>query len=516
MKGSVVDQPRTAALLTAFALLFCVSCGKKNKDAQPAAVLKADLLGSEDPSLEGFSNETTASSGRLVLPTDFGRRTGDLDQMRKARNIRALVTINPISFFYSHGNPKGMLYEELQQFERVVNQSFKTGKMKVKVTCIPMRPDELGPALSQGVGDFIAGGIVITPGRQKRYAFTVPIMTNVQHIIVTGPQLANAKNLDDLVGKDIYANPLAHSYESLLKINEDRIRAGKPPLSVKPADKNLQEDDLVEMVNSGLIPATVAMRHRASLWEQVLPNIRVHSEIVTSNDGELGWVMRKENPELKKLLDRFVETHGEGTSFGGTLLRRYLKNAKWVRNSTSAAEMSKFATYVDYFKKYAGEYHFDYLMIVAQGYQESRLDQSRKSKRGAVGIMQVIPKYAAAPPINVPDVNRADRNILAAVRMLDNIVTTYFDDPDLDEVNKTLFTFAAYNAGPSRVAHLRKKARQDGLNPNQWFSNVELEVAKEVGEETVLYVNNIYKYYIAYKLASERGLEVQKARAAGS
>jgi membrane-bound lytic murein transglycosylase MltF len=130
--------------------------------------------------------------------------------------------------------------------------------------------------------------------------------------------------------------------------------------------------------------------------------------------------------------------------------------------------------------------------------------------------MQVIPQYAAAPPINVPDVNRADRNILAAVRMLDNIVATYFDDPDLDEVNKTLFTFAAYNAGPGRVARLRKKARQDGLNPNKWFSNVELEVAKEVGEETVLYVDNIYKYYIAYKLASERGLELQKARAAGS
>jgi membrane-bound lytic murein transglycosylase MltF len=178
--------------------------------------------------------------------------------------------------------------------------------------------------------------------------------------------------------------------------------------------------------------------------------------------------------------------------------------------------MSRFATYVDYFKKYAAEYNFDYLMIVAQGYQESRLDQSRKSKRGAVGIMQVIPKYAAAPPINVQDVNRADRNILAAVRMLDNIVTTYFDDPDLDEVNKTLFTFAAYNAGPSRVARLRKKARQDGLNPNKWFGNVELEVGKEVGEETVLYVDNIYKYYIAYKLASERGLDLQKARAAGS
>ena len=155
-------------------------------------------------------------------------------------------------------------------------------------------------------------------------------------------------------------------------------------------------------------------------------------------------------------------------------------------------------------------------MIVAQGYQESGLDQSKKSRGGAVGIMQVIPKYAAAAPINVLDVRRADKNILAGVRMLNNIVTTYFNDPAIDDVNKTLFTFAGYNAGPARIARLRRKAKEHGLNPNKWFGNVELEVAEEVGEEPVLYVDNIYKYYVAYKLATERKQELQKARAAGS
>jgi membrane-bound lytic murein transglycosylase MltF len=200
-------------------------------------------LGSEVLSPEGFSNEVAATSGQLVLPTSFERQTGDLDQMLKARNIRALVTINPISFFYSHGKPKGMLYEELEQLERVVNKKFKTGRLRVRVKFIPMRPDELGPALSQGVGDFIAAGIVITPGRQKHYAFTTPIMTNVTQIIVTGPELENAKGLDDLVGRDIYVSPLTSFYENLMKINEDRATAGKVPLSVKSADKNLQEDD---------------------------------------------------------------------------------------------------------------------------------------------------------------------------------------------------------------------------------------------------------------------------------
>jgi membrane-bound lytic murein transglycosylase MltF len=464
---------------------------------------------------EEFSNEVAETSGQLVLPTTFGRQTADLDQMLKARNIRALVTINPISFFYSHGQPKGMLYEQLEQLERVVNKKFKTGRRKVRVSFIPMRPDELGPALLQGIGDFIAMDIVITPERQKHYVFTSPIMRNVKQIIVTGPELAKARNLDDLAGTDIYVSPLTSFYENLMSISEDRAKAGKAPLSVKLADKNLQEDDLVEMVNARLIPATAATQQRAEFWHQILPNIRLHPEMVIAREGELAWVMRKDNPELKKLLDQFTKTHGEGTSFGNTLLRRYLKDTKWVKDSTSAAEMKKFATYVEYFKKYASDYNFDYLMIVAQGYQESRLDQKKKSPRGATGIMQVIPKYAAAAPINVRDVGRADRNILAGVRMLNNIVTTYFNDPAIDEMNKTLFTFASYNAGPSRIARLRKKADQDGLNSNKWFGNVELEVAKEVGEETMMYVDNVYKYYVAYKLATQRNLELQNARAAG-
>ena len=513
---------RVVALLAIGPLfLGLLSCGRKQQSSpyqEQAPHEKADPLASEILLPDGFSTEQVdeAKSGFLALPTNFGRKTGDLDQILTTRNIRALVTINPISFFYSHGKPRGMLYEQLEQLERVVNKKYSTGKLKVKVSFIPVRPDELGPALAKGVGDFIAADIMITPERQKYYAFTLPIMKNVTHIIVTGPQLAKARSLDDLVGTDIYVSQLSGLYDDLMAISEERAKAGKARLSVKVADKNLQEDDLIEMVNAGLIPATVAMQHRALLWEQVLPGIRLHSQIVIGSDGQLGWVVRKDNPQLKKLLDQFAATHGEGTLFGNTLLRRYLKNTKWITDSTSEAEMRKYATNVKYFRAHAEQYHFDYLMIVALGYQESRLDQSRRSPTGAVGIMQVIPKYAAAKPINVSDVRTADKNILAGVRMLNNFATNYFNDPGIDGLNKTLFTFASYNAGPSRVAGLCKKAEKDGLDPKRWFDNVELEAAREIGEETVTYVSNVYKYYVAYKLAEARKLETQKAKAAGN
>jgi membrane-bound lytic murein transglycosylase MltF len=143
-------------------------------------------------------------------------------------------------------------------------------------------------------------------------------------------------------------------------------------------------------------------------------------------------------------------------------------------------------------------------MVAAQGYQESLLDQDKKSRVGAVGIMQVIPKLAAANPIDIPNVSNADGNIQAGCKMLRNITDTYFNDPGINPLNKTLFTFASYNAGPNKIVALRKKAQDDGLDPNKWFGNVELEVAKAVGEETVNYVSNIYKYYVAYKLTVEQ------------
>jgi membrane-bound lytic murein transglycosylase MltF len=214
---------------------------------------------------------------------------------------------------------------------------------------------------------------------------------------------------------------------------------------------------------------------------------------------------------LKQLVDEFVANHAVGTSFGNTLLRRYLQNTKWIKNSTSSAEMKKFQQNVAFFKKYAAQYDFDVLMIAAQAYQESLLDQSKRNPSGAVGIMQVIPKYAAASPINIPNVETAETNIKAGVKMLRNVEDNYFNDPKIDRLNKTLFVFASYNAGPNRIAGLRKKAPDLGLDPNVWFGNVELVAAKEIGQETVTYVSNIYKYYIAYTLTAEQNQLAEKA-----
>ena len=311
-------------------------------------------------------------------------------------------------------------------------------------------------------------------------------------------------NLDGLSGREVFVNPLTVYSESLQKLNKSFEGKGKKPVIVRPADNNLGDEDLLEMVNAGLIPATVTINLRALLWDKVFDHLQVCSACVLSNEERLAWVMRKDSPKLKQLVDEFVESHREGTSFGNTLLRRYLQNTKWVKNAASGSEMRKFRLYVDFFKKYAAEYDFNYLMLVALGYQESELNQDRRNPSGALGIMQVIPKYAAASPIDIPNVDRAEPNIHAGTKMLRVIADTYFNDQKLDALNKTLFTFASYNAGPNRIASLRKKAASEGLNPDAWFGNVEFVVAREIGQETVRYVSNIYKYYVAYQLVLEQ------------
>ena len=455
------------------------------------------------------TNSSSEKSSQAVLPLNFERHTGDLDDMVHRQTIRALVLYSRTGFFYVNGRPEGIYYEALRAFEQFVNEKLRAERQHVEVTFIPVRPDQIEAALTQGEGDLIAFGLVVTPAREERLAFSIPIQTDVNQIVVAGKRFGPVSSHEDLSGKKVFVNPLTTYSENLEKMNASLRKQGKPAIVIENADKSLMDEDLLEMVNAGLIPATVTTTERARLWSQVLPNITPYPRLPIGSEGQLAWAMRKDNPQLKQLVDEFIKTRAAGTSFGNALVRRYLQNSKFVKDATSEAELKKFNQTVAYFEKYSSQYGFDYLMIVAQGYQESMLEQSARSPGGAIGIMQVRPSTAAAPPISIPDITTADNNIHAGVKVLRDISEHYFNDPKIDPENRMLFTFAGYNAGPNRIADLRKKAPAAGLDPNKWFGNVELLVAQNVGPVTVQYVSNIYKYYVAYKLVIEQGESLQ-------
>ena len=184
--------------------------------------------------------------------------------MVKRRRIRALVFYSRTGFFYVNGRPQGINYEALRGFEEFVNQKLHTGKQHVQVTFIPIRPDQAEAALTQGVGDLIAYGLVVTPEREKKVAFSIPIATNIKQIVVTGKGFGQATSLQDLSGKKIYVNPLSTYYDNLQKLNVSLRKQGKPPILVEKADANLGDEDLLEMVNAGIIPATVTITERAN------------------------------------------------------------------------------------------------------------------------------------------------------------------------------------------------------------------------------------------------------------
>ena len=483
---------RAVALL---GLLLLIPNGNNEAFAAQAETPHAPPSSPDDP---------PPPSENLSLPLNFERHTGDLNEMIKRRTIRALVIIDPIDFFYDGGLPGGAMYEALQAFQSFVNRKLKTGTTKVEVTFLPVSIDQIEAALEEGMGDIIAYLVAITPERQQRVAFSTPIWRDVSQIIVTGPEFGAVSRFEALGGKEVYVNPLTVYYENLQKVNASLKKSGKAPIVIKAADKNLSNDDLIQMVNAGLIPATVTGSVRALLWSRVLHGIKPHPELSIARGEQLAWVMRKNNPRFKQLVDEFVRSHAMGTSFGDTVFWRYWQNTKWVTNATSKQEMEKFRALVAIFQKYAALYNFDALMLAAQGYQESRLNQDVRSPGGAVGIMQVMPKDAAASPIDIPNVNNAADNIHAAAKMLRYMADTYFNDPKVDPLNRAMFVLASYNAGPNEIARLRERAKEQGLDPNVWFNNVELVAANDIGQVTVTYVRNIYKYYIAYKLALEQ------------
>ena len=506
--GNMKSLARSLLLGASLCAVLMANCGGQNKTSAPITSADVNVAAPSTRAPAGLVQQPSpgqqqAPSAALSLPLNFERHTGDLDGMVKRHEIRALVVYSRSGFFYDAGQPEGIYYEALDEFQGFVNQRFRTGALKINVTCIPVRPEQLEQALLQGVGDVIAFGVIVTPEREKQVLFTTPIDSHVKQVLVTGPKAPAITSLEDLSGKEVYVNPLTAYYENLQLLSESLQKAGRPPILLKSADPDLTDEDLLEMLNASLLPATVTINIRAEFWAKVLPHLTLHPNIVLKEEGQLAWATRKDSPRLRQLLNAFVKGREVGTVFGNIMLRRYLQNTHWVKDATSNEERKKFEAYVRYFQKYGAEYDFDYLMLVAQGYEESGLDQSLRNPSGAVGIMQVIPQYAAAPPIGIPNVEIAEDNIHAGAKMMRNIADTYFNDPKLDPLNKTLMTFAAYNAGPTRIAGLRKRAASEGLDPNRWFGNVELIVAKDVGEQTVQYVSNIYKYYVAYKLTLE-------------
>ena len=447
-----------------------------------------------------------ARGEEALAPAAFQPFTGDYDAMVERRRIRVLVVPSRTFYFVDGGTQRGLAYDQGRAFEDQINKKRGKKHMRVEVMFLPTSFDDLLPALIQGRGDIAIANLTVTPERKEWVDFSAPLWTGVDEIVVTGPGSPPIARVEDLAGQEIFVRLSSSYFQSLWALNLRFGEMGLPPVKVKPAPEQLQDEDLLEMVNAGLVPVVVVDSHKADFWAQILPAIQLHRDVKLREGAEIGWAFRKNSPQLRAAVDAFAKQHGKGTLFGNAKFREYLKNTEYVKNATSQAELVKLLKTIELFQRYADRYDFDWLMLAAQGYQESRLDQNVKSRVGAVGVMQVMP--ATGKELAVGDIRQIEPNIHAGAKYLRTLIDRYFADAKFDDVNRCLFAFASYNAGPARIAGLRREAEKRGLDSNVWFDSVERLAAEKIGQETVRYVANIYKYYVAYQLVVEQ----QRAR----
>jgi membrane-bound lytic murein transglycosylase MltF len=428
--------------------------------------------------------------------------TGDFDGMVKRRRIRILTPYSKTSYFIDKGVQRGIVYDAGMMVEQAVNKQLKTTPAtKIHIMFVPTSRDALYQALVDGRGDIIAANVVITPERAKLVDFAIPGRTNVNQVLVTGKASPAIPAIADLSGKQIAAREKSLQFDALTAMNAQLKSQGKAPIEIKAVPPALEDEDILQMVSAGLLKAAIVDETLAKFWAQILPDLTVRSDVVLRKGDDVAWAVRKGSPKLLAVLNPIAEANKVGTLFGNQVLQKYMKSTKFVKSATSDAELQKFKALMTLFQKYGKQYDLDYLLMMAQGYQESQLNQAAKSSVGAVGVMQVMP--ATGKELKVGDIHQTDSNVHAGVKYIRFMIDQYFANEPMDRLNRGLFAFAAYNCGPGRLAQLRREAAAAGLDKNVWFNNVERIAEKRIGRETVQYVSNIYKYYVAYTLTVE-------------
>ena len=433
---------------------------------------------------------------------------GDFSGMAERRLIRALVVLDKFFFYIDQGHYRGVSADLLKAFEKFINKKNKGEALQIEVIFLPVYRDQLIPALLEGKGDIAVGNLTISQDLLKSVDFSTPFLSGVKDIVITNSKFQRIDSIEDLSDRKVYLRKSSSSYKHAYQLNLLFQEKGLQPMNIVEVVEYAEDSYLLEMVNSGLIDITVVNDHIAKFWSNIFKDITLHEDMVFNEDGYTGWAFRKDSPELAEVINRFFENTKKGTKLGNVILEKYTNDKRRAGHAASTKSVERYHSIVELIKKYADQYEFDCLMTKALAYQESQLDNSKRSPCGAVGIMQLLPKTAADKNVGISNIENVENNIHAGHKYLRFLQDRYFSTPEIDYLNKHLLTFAAYNAGPSKLIKLRNAARSRGLDPNVWFKNVEVVAADKIGRETVQYVSSIYKKYIAYKLASEKRYQI--------
>ena len=514
--------PRGLAVLLAMVLLACGDSTPVSADSRgdEVAVEQPDPA-TASAELDGSDNEVGAENtaaggdaallerGALTLTRSW---TGDLDTMEEQRVVRFLTVYGPGRFHLEDGRGQGIVAELAKRYEDHINAQLERGHVRVLTAVIPVARDQLIPAPLAGHGDIVAASLTITDDRRELIDFSIPASKPLNEILVTGPAAPQIDSLEDLAGQTLYLRGTSSYAQSAAALSDRLVAEGLEPIRIKAMPEALEDDDLIEMVNAGLLPWAVVDDYKPQLWKDVFTEITVRDDLVLRSGGRTAWAIRKDSPLLLASVNEFLKENREGTLIGNILRNRYIRDFDWAANALGDEDYARFNELQHLFQRYGEQYGIEALFAAAQGYQESRLDQSVRSAAGAVGVMQLLPATASDPKVGIDDIHEVEPNIHAGIKYMDYLRDRYFSDPEITPLNQALLALGAYNAGPSRMINLRRKAAERGYDPNKWFDNVELVAAQDIGRETVQYVANVYRYYLTYRMVAMQELVRAEAR----
>lgn len=468
-----------------------------------AAAINAADEDASDADVARRSTEIPVFLGRLRTPA-----SGDWSQIKERRVLRVVVPYSRTFFYNDNGQTRGISADLLAELERYINKKFKTGRKPISIIAIPVNRDHLLPAVAAGIGDIAVGNLTITAERQQQVDFVELKGHSVNEVVISSNEQPPMTSELALAGQEIAVRRSSSYYASLEALNERLRAAGQSPVTINLVPEELEDEDLLEMVDAGLLNLTVIDDWKFKLWQPVYDSLSSHPAIPLRTDAQIGWAIRKDSPELAAMLGEFVNQM-QKQGLGQLKIAEYRQRFARLGKAAGQDEWQKVEQTQALFEHYGGQYDFDHLLLLAQGYQESRLNQKARSAAGAVGIMQLLPSTGKS--MKVGDIHQLENNIHAGVKYLRHMHDQYFDDPAIDKVNQALFSLAGYNAGPNAIARMRRIAGEQGLDPNRWFGQVEVVTGQKIGNEPVRYVRNIVKYYVAYRQMLERQQAKAKA-----
>jgi membrane-bound lytic murein transglycosylase MltF len=482
----------------------------------PTAAMAADEASALD---EASAMDTVPAADDLLTSLDeqtielrfaLGEWRGDLDGIvaERARLLRLLTVYEPMYYLIDGRKQAGLTFEAARAFETDLNQRLGRSRAadRIRIILVPVRRDQLIPFIRDGRGDIAAANLTITDDRLADVDFSDPLISGAYEVVVTGPGAEPVNDLQELSGRSVFVRRSSSYFESLLRLNRDLADLGLPPASIVQVDEILDDGAILKLVQGGRFPTTIVDAHKAEFWVNYFPDLVWNDEVRPREDGQIAWAVQKQTPQLLEQINAFVRTHKRGTLTGNVLINRYMKNTAWLDALEQQEVTQRLDSLKALFQEKAAAYDLDWHRLAAQSFQESGFDQSRRSSRGAIGLMQLMP--ATAREMGFDDISTAEANVEAGAKYMRHVIDTYFsdveDNPEVDprvaEEEAYATALAAYNAGPTRISRLRRTAESRGIDSRRWFDQMETIVAREVGSEPVKYVQNVMEFSVQLQL----------------